>query len=153
MVADSTSPENRGTAFSIAKLIANVATTPAPIVAVLVAVYTRAIDMRISYAIVVLLYFSAAVLRSRLKETIKTEEKIKPRDLISSYPQAIRESVTVWKTVPRSMFFLLIANLIITFGLSLGQLFFAVYAVEVEKSVLNLRRSNGLSFKLPFSSQ
>jgi MFS family permease len=87
---------------------------------------------------VVLLYFSAAVLRSRLKETIKTEEKIKPRDFISSYPQAIRESVAVWKTVPRSMFFLLIANLIITFGLSLGQLFFAVYAVEGEKSVLKL---------------
>ena len=139
MVADSTPPEKRGMAFSIATLIANVATTPAPIVAgILVAVYTRAIGMRISYAIVVLLYFSAAVLRSRLKETIKTEEKIKPRDLISSYPQAIRESVAVWKTVPRSMFFLLIANLIITFGLSLGQLFFAVYAVEGEKSVLNL---------------
>jgi MFS family permease len=139
MVADSTPPEKRGMAFSMVTLIANVATTPAPIVAgILVAVYTRAIGMRISYAIVVLFYFSAAVLRSRLKETIKTEEKIKPRDLISSYPQAIRESVAVWKTVPRSMFFLLTANLIITFGLSLGQLFFAVYAVEGEKSVLNL---------------
>jgi MFS family permease len=139
MVADSTSPEKRGMAFSIATLIANVATTPAPIVAgTLVAVYTRAIGMRISYTIVVLFYFFAAVLRSRLKETIKTEEEIKPRDLIASYPQAIRESVAVWKTVPRSMFFLLIANLIITFGLSLGQLFFAVYAVEGEKSVLNL---------------
>ena len=126
-------------AFSITTLIANVATTPAPIVAgIIVSLYTRAIGMRISYAIVVLLYFAAALLRSRLKETIKTEEKIKPRDLIASYPQAIRESVAVWKTIPRSMFFLFIANLIITFALSLGQLFFAVYAVEGEKSVLNL---------------
>ena len=139
MVADSTSPEKRGMAFSITTLIANVATTPAPIVAgIIVSLYTRAIGMRISYAIVVLLYFAAALLRSRLKETIKTEERIKPRDLIASYPQAIRESVAVWKTIPRSMFFLFIANLIITFALSLGQLFFAVYAVEGEKSVLNL---------------
>jgi len=139
MIADSTPAERRGMAFSLTTLIANVATTPAPIVAgLLVAVYTRAIGMRIAYAMVVLLYFGAAALRSKLKETIKTDEKIRPRDLVASYPQAIRESVEVWKTVPRSMFFLFVANLIITFALSLGQLFFAVYAVEGEKSVLNL---------------
>jgi len=139
MIADSTPPEKRGMAFSLTTLIGNVATTPAPIFAgILVTVYTRAIGMRISYSIVVLLYFTAAVLRSKLKETINTEEKIKPRDLVASYPQAIKESIAVWKTVPRSMFFLFISNLIITFALSLCQLFFAVYAVEGDKSVLNL---------------
>jgi MFS family permease len=139
MISDSTPPEKRGMAFSLTTLIGNVATTPAPIVAgILVTVFTRAIGMRIAYSLVVSLYFAAAVLRTKLKETIKTEEKIRPRDLFASYPQAIRESVAVWKTVPRSMFFLFAANLITTFAISLGQLFFSVYAVEGEKSVLNL---------------
>lgn len=139
MISDSTPPEKRGMAFSLTTLIGNVATTPAPIVAgIIVTVFTRAIGMRIAYSIVVLLYFAAAVLRSKLKETINTAEKIKPRDLFATYPQAIRESIAVWKTVPRSMFFLFAANLIVTFAISLGQLFFSVYAVEGEQSVLNI---------------
>ena len=139
MISDVTPPERRGMAFALIALIVNVATTPAPIVAgLLVAVFTRATGMRIAYAIVVLLYLSAAILRTKLKETIQTEEEIKPRDLLATYPQAIRESVAVWKTVPRSMFFLFIANLIVTFGISLCQLFFSVYAVKGERSVLNL---------------
>ena len=139
MISDSTPPEKRGMAFSLTTLIGNVATTPAPIVAgIMVTVFTRAIGMRIAYSLVVVLYLSAAILRSKLKETIKTAEKIKPKDLLASYPQSIKESISVWKKVPRSVYFLLISNLILTFAISLGQLFFSVYAVEGEKSVLNI---------------
>ena len=139
MIADSTPPERRGMAFSLTTLIGNVATTQEPIVAgIIVTLYTRAFGMRICYVIVVLLYFGAALLRTRLKETIKTDEKIRPRDLLANYPRAIKESIAVWKTVPRSMFFLFIANLIVTFSISLAQLFFSVYAVEGEDSVLHL---------------
>jgi MFS family permease len=139
MISDSTSPEKRGMAFSLTTLIGNVATTPAPIVAgIIVTVFTRAIGMRIAYSIVVILFLAAAILRSKLKETVKTAEKIKPRDLLASYPQSIKESVAVWKKVPRSVYFLFISNLIMMFSISLGQLFFSVYAVEGEKSVLNL---------------
>lgn len=139
MISDSTPAEKRGMAFSITTLIGNVATTPGPIVAgILVATFTRAIGMRIAYGIVVILYLSAAILRSKLKETIKTEEKIKPRDLLASYPQAIRESFAVWKTLPRSMFFLFTVNLIMNFSFSLCQLFFSVYAVEGNRSVLHI---------------
>ena len=139
MISDSTPPEKRGMAFSLTTLIGNVATTPAPIVAgIMVTVFTRAIGMRIAYSLVVVLYLSAAILRSKLKETIKTAEKIKPKDLLASYPQSIKESISVWKKVPRSVYFLFISNLILTFAISLGQLFFSVYAVEGEKSVLNI---------------
>jgi MFS family permease len=139
MISDSTPAEKRGMAFSITTLIGNVATTPAPIVAgIIVAIFTRAIGMRIAYGIVVIMYLSAAILRSKLKETIKTEEKIRPRDLLASYPQAIKASFAVWKTIPRSMFFLFIANLTMTFAFSLCQLFFSVYAVEGERSVLHI---------------
>jgi len=139
MISDSTPAERRGMAFSLTTLIGNVATTPAPIVAgIIVTAFKRERGMRIAYGIVVLLYLAAAILRSRLTETIKTAERIRPRDLVASYPQAIRESVAVWKTVPRSVFFLFIANLITTFAFSLGQVFFAVYAVVGEKSVLSI---------------
>jgi MFS family permease len=139
MVADSTPVEKRGMAFSLTTLIANVATTPAPmVVGLIVAVYDRALGMRIAYGIVVALYLCAAILRSRLKETITTVEKIRPRDLLASYPQSIRECVAVWKKVPRSMFFLFVSSLIMSFAFSLAQVFFAVYAVEGEKSVLNI---------------
>ena len=139
MISDSTPVEKRGMAFSITTLIANVATTPAPIVAgIIVATFTRPVGMRLAYGIVVILYLSAAALRSKLTETIKTSEEIRPRDLLASYPQAVRESFAVWKKIPRSVFFLFIANLIVTFAISLGQLFFSVYAVEGAKSVLHI---------------
>ncbi len=143
MLSDSTPAEKRGMAFSLTTLIGNVATTPAPIVAgIIITYFTRPVGMRIAYGIVFSLYLSAAILRSKLTETIKTEEKIKPRDLLASYPRAIRESIGVWKTVPRSMYFLLIANLTAMFGLSMAQLFFSVYAVEGEKTVLNISQFN-----------
>jgi MFS family permease len=139
MISDSTSPEKRGMAFSLTTLIGNVATTPAPIVVgLIVAVFTRGTGMRIAYAIVVSLYLCAAILRSRLKETIDTKDKFRLRDLLGSYPQATRECVGVWKTLPRSVFFLFVSNLIVSFAVSLGQVFFAVYAVEGEKSVLHI---------------
>jgi MFS family permease len=204
MISDSTPAEKRGMAFSLTTLIGNVATTPAPIVAgIIVAVFTRGIGMRIAYGLVVLLYLAAAILRSRLTETIKTDERIellggkkafanghstealgygllfmvtvagavlhnvwwlfpgiifgvlaiavtlenrqalsrqlsRGRGFFAMYSRSISESVAVWKKVPRSVFFLFISNLIMTFGISLGQLFFAVYAVEGEKSVLNI---------------
>jgi MFS family permease len=103
-----------------------------------VAVFTRGTGMRIAYGVVVALYLCAAVLRTKLKETIRTEEKIRARDLLSSYPQAIKESVAVWKTLPRSVFFLFVSSLVVNFAVSLGQLFFAVYAVEGDRSVLGI---------------
>jgi MFS family permease len=139
MISDSTTPEKRGMAFSLTTLIGNVATTPAPIVVgIIVAVFTRGIGMRIAYGMVVALYLGAAILRTKLKETIRTEEKIRARDLLSSYPQAIKESVAVWKTLPRSVFFLFVSSLVVNFAVSLGQLFFAVYAVEGDRSMLGI---------------
>jgi DHA1 family tetracycline resistance protein-like MFS transporter len=141
MISDSTTPEKRGMAFSLTTLIGNVATTPAPIVVgIIVAVFTRGTGMRIAYGVVVALYLCAAVLRTKLKETIRTEEKIRARDLLSSYPQAIKESVAVWKTLPRSVFFLFVSSLVVNFAVSLGQLFFAVYAVEGDRSVLGINQ-------------
>ena len=139
MISDSTPAEKRGMAFSLTTLIGNVATTPAPIVAgVIVTQFTRGTGMRIAYAIVVVLFTSAAILRSRLKETIKDAPKITLRELAASYPVSVRESTAVWKTLPSSVLFLFISSLLLGFASSIGQLFFSVYAVEGDQSVLNV---------------
>ncbi len=137
MLADSTPSERRGMGFSIISLITKVATTPAPIFAgLLVTVFARANGMRIAYAIVLVFLLVAATLRIKLKETVDQPRKIRFRDLLNSYPQALRESIGVWKTLPHSMFYLFFANLTVTFAVSLGWLYYAVYAIEGSRSVL-----------------
>ncbi len=137
MLADSTPSERRGMGFSIIALITKVATTPAPIFAgLLVTVFARENGMRIAYAIVFVFFLIAATLRTRLKETVDQPRKIRFRDLLNSYPQALRESIGVWKTLPHSMFYLFFANLTVTFAVSLGWLYYAVYAIEGSRSVL-----------------
>ncbi len=42
--------------------------------------------MRIAYAIVIVLYLAAAVVRLRLKESMKNTEKINVRQMLRSYP-------------------------------------------------------------------
>ncbi len=92
--------------------------------------------MRIAYAIVLVFLLVAATLRIKLKETVAQPGKIRFRDLLNSYPQALRESIGVWKTLPHSMLYLFYVNLTMTLALSLGQLYYAVYAIEGSKSVL-----------------
>jgi len=132
MVADSLPPEKRGLGFSIINLITSVSTTPAPLIAgVLFLNFGLEGSMRICYFLVVAFYLAAAILRLRLRESIQTEEKVDLRGLLKAYPASLKESVRVWKKVPRSMFFLFIANLILMFSFAMGQSFFVLYAVEV----------------------
>jgi len=92
--------------------------------------------MRIAYAIVVVFFLIAATLRIKLKETVAQPGNIRFRDLLSSYPQALRESIGVWKTLPRSMLYLFFVNLTMSLAISLGYLYYAVYAIEGSRSVL-----------------
>jgi len=131
MVADSLPPERRGMGYSIVMLIATVSTTPAPLAArALVIQYGLVNGMRISYFIVVVLFLVAATLRIRLKETIKDPKEIKFRDFFGSYRTAFKESVRVWKVVPRSMLHLFVAVNFGTFSIGMIQPFFVVYALD-----------------------
>jgi len=135
MMADSMPPERRGMGYSIINLIMSVATTPAPAVAVLlVAQYELVGGMRIAYVIVTAFFIAAAILRLRLKESIKGDPVgIRPSELISSYPRALREGISVWKVVPRSTFFLFLSDLLVRFSFSMIQLNFLFYALDVLK--------------------
>jgi MFS family permease len=81
--------------------------------------------------ILVVLFFAAAVWRIRLKETIANTEKMRFRYFFSSYPQAIKESLRVWKVVPRSVFWLLLVQVMTMFAFALTNVIYALYARDV----------------------
>ena len=68
--------------------------------------------MRVAYTIVLFAYFSVAILRLRLKETLPPNGNSTNPSLLSllhSYPQAVKESVIVWRKMPKSAFNLFLA--------------------------------------------
>ena len=132
MYQDSLPPERRGMGSSITELIRGTVNTPGPVIAgFLLLQFGLITSMRIIYIIMTALYLTAAVWRLRLKETMTKVEPIRLRYLISSYPKAIKESVSVWKVVPRSMFWLFIGQTLVMFGWSLTQVINALYARDV----------------------
>ncbi len=132
MIADSVPSERRGMGFGIIMLITSASTTPGPFVAgVLYNQFGLVQGMRISYGIVVMLFLSAAFIRLlRLEETMINARRPSLNELVQSYPVALKESFGVWKKLPRSVFYLFLSVLMITFGFAAVQLFFVVYAVE-----------------------
>ena len=132
MMADSLPPEKRGIGFSVLNLIMSVSTTPAPIVALfLVANFGSEWGMRIAYTIVVIFYLSAAIVRLKLKESMKTVEKLSLKDALRSYPRALKDGINVWKIVPRSMLFLFFSELMMRSSFAMIQTLFLVYAFYV----------------------
>ncbi|MDH5634692.1 MAG: MFS transporter, partial [Candidatus Bathyarchaeota archaeon] len=132
MIADSVPSERRGMGFSIIMLITSASTTPGPLVAgALYGSYGLVQGMRIGYGIVVALFLTAAVLRLfRLKETVVNAEKPSLKELLQSYPTALKESFSVWGKLPKSMFYLFLSFAFMIFGFSTVQLYQVVYAVE-----------------------
>ncbi len=132
MVSDSLPPERRGMGFSLIMLINSVTTTPGPVIAgILLWQFGLVSSMRIVYLIVTALYLSAAVLRLRLRETVTSGDAISIQQFFSSYPKAIQQSWEAWKVVPRSMFWLFVAQTITQFGVSGVQVILALYARDV----------------------
>ncbi|MCK4477673.1 MFS transporter [Candidatus Bathyarchaeota archaeon] len=132
MVQDSLPPERRGMGISIIQLIHGTFNTPGPIIAgFLLLQFGLGWSMRIIYLVMTVLYLTAAVWRLRLKETVTNEEPIRFSYFISSYPKAIKESVSVMKKVPRSMFWLFIVQTLVMFAMVLTQVVNQIYAMKV----------------------
>jgi MFS family permease len=132
MIADSVPSERRGMGFGIVMLITSASTTPGPLVAGLLYSNFGLVDgMRIGYGLVLVLFLAAATLRTLLlKETVVNAQKPRLRELLQSYPTALKESFSVWGSLPKSMFYLFTSFAVITFGFSTTQLFLVVYAVD-----------------------
>ena len=77
IVADSVPKERRGMAFSIINLIASVSTTPAPLIAGLLYVQMGLVpSMRLGYGLMMAGFLGAALMRTRLKETVENPTRI-----------------------------------------------------------------------------
>ncbi len=132
IIQDSLPTERRGMGESITQLIHGAFNTPGPVIAgLLLLKFGLVISMRVIYLLMTLLFLMAAVWRLRLTETMSNREPIRLKYVVSSYPKAIRESLNVWKIVPRSTLWLLVGQITVMFGMSLIQVINAVYARDV----------------------
>ena len=132
MVQDSLPPERRGMGSSIIQLIHGTFNTPGPVIAIfLFAGYGKVMGMRIIYLLMTGLFLAAAVLRLRLKETMTNGDPLRFSYFISSYPKAVKESVGVWKVVPRTVLWLFSVRTLVMFGMSLIGVINALYAKHV----------------------
>ncbi len=132
MVQDSLPSERRGMGSSIIQLIHSTFNTPGPAIAgFLLLQLGLEWSMRVIYLTMTALYLTAAVWRLRLKETTQGKEAIRFRYFVSSYPKAIKESFGMWRTLPRSMLWLVISQILTMLGLSMFFVINAVYARDV----------------------
>jgi len=132
MVQDSLPPERRGMGSSIIQLIHGTFNTPGPVIAIfLFAFFGKVMGQRVIYLLMTGLFLAAAVFRLRLKETMTDGKPIRFSYFISSYPQAIKESVGVWKFVPRTVLWLFSVRTLVMFGISLTGVINALYARDV----------------------
>jgi MFS family permease len=131
IIADSVPKEKRGMGFSIIQLIASASTTPAPLIAGYL--YTKmglVPSVRLSYIVVVIGFLAATALRTRLKETVEDPAKINLSEMLGSYPRSFRESINVWKVVPRGAFILFLVFIATNFTVGLFQPVFTLYILD-----------------------
>jgi MFS transporter, DHA1 family, tetracycline resistance protein len=135
MLFDSLSPENRGAGYSLQSAITSLVLLPGPLIAqYLVVAFNFELGMRVGYAIVLVAYFSVAVLRLRLKETLPPNGNTSNPSLLSllrMYPQSVKESIIVWRKMPKSAFNLFLAIITINGFVVSCQMYFVVYAINV----------------------
>ena len=131
IVADSVPKEKRGIGFSIINLIASVSTTPAPLFAgYLFTIYGLVPSMRLIYKLVIGGLMIAALLRTKLTETVENPEKIKVSKLLGEYPASMRESIKVWGLVPRAAFILFLVDVVMNYTSGLFQPILVLYMVK-----------------------
>jgi len=132
MVQDSLPPERRGVGSSIINMIHGTMNTPGTVLGgVLVLTFGLVVGMQAVYLLVFLLFIAAAIWRLRLKETMVNIEKMRFKYFISHYPQAVKESLGVWKIVPRTVFYLFIVEVMTMFAMSLITVINAIYARDI----------------------
>jgi len=132
MVQDSLPLERRGMGSSIIQLIHGTFNTPAPVIAIFIlGWFGKVIGQRLIYFLMTGLFLVAAVLRLKLEETVTDGEPIHFSYFISSYPKAVRESVGVWRVVPKTVLSLFSVRALVMFGMSLTNVINALYARDV----------------------
>jgi MFS family permease len=132
MVQDSLPPERRGVGSSLIQMIHGTFNTPGPVIGGLLLLQFGLVPgMRIVYSFVLVLFLIAAIWRLRLKETMTNTEPIRFRYFLSSYPQAFKECcINVWKTVPQSVLWLFLIQIMLMFANAQINVINTLYAIN-----------------------
>jgi MFS family permease len=78
------------------------------------------------------MYLIAAVVRIKLTETLKNHKTtFSPSIAVKEYPKAVKESIGVWKKLPRSMLFLFLTNTASSFIFAMCIPYQVVYATKI----------------------
>ena len=137
IMIDSVSPENRGAGFTLQSAITNLVSLPAAIIAgYLVLFFHLDLGVRIAYALVLVFYFVAALLRTKLKETLNANVERSRPDVLGAfkdYPKAVKEGLQVWKRVPKATLYLFVVNASINSIIAGCSIYFVIYATGVLK--------------------
>jgi MFS family permease len=135
IVIDSLPPQNRGAGYSLQSVITTLVLLPAPLIAqYLVVTFNFDVGMRVGYTIVASAYFTIALIRMRLTETLPLNaETVKPNfvTMLKNYPQYVKEGVYIWRKVPQSAFNLFLAIIIVNGLVVSCQAYFVIYATSV----------------------
>ena len=146
MVQDSLPPDRRGVGLSIVNMIQGTMNTPGTVIGgILVITLGLVVGMQAVYVTIMSLFIVAAIWRLRLKETMVKTEKIRFKYFISHYPQAIKESLRVWKVVPSTVLYLFIVQVISMFAIALITVINAIYA----RDVLNISQNEWFLTYIP----
>ena len=134
IMADSLPPENRGMGFSFMQII-RIVSVVSPLVAGFLYMSCGLVQgMRVAYFLAVMSFLLAATIRMRLRETVGvTAGRISFIEVVRCYPAAIRESVTAWKLVPRTMLYLFAIFTATSFFAQMCHPYYVVYATEILK--------------------
>jgi hypothetical protein len=143
MMLDSLPPERRGTGFNFQSVIISLVSLPAPLIAAaLVLSNGRFVSpqsdfgMRLAYTIVLTAFLIAAVLRTRLKETLRFNGEQPRRKILHvfrHYSECARECWRIWDKVPKSAFYLFMTSTVMNSLIVGCQLYFVLYATQVLK--------------------
>jgi DHA1 family multidrug resistance protein-like MFS transporter len=141
MIFDSLPPDNRGAGYSFQSVITNLVLWPGPLIAqLLIFLFDFDLGMRVAYTVLLVSYFAAATLRLKLTETLPSNgvsHRPKILDALREYPKSVKASLSVWRKVSGSAFYVFLSSIAINGLVVSCQLYFVVYAT----SVLNVTES------------
>lgn len=134
ITADSIPPEKRGIGFSSIMFLSNFASLASPPIAGVLFLYYGTLEgVRLGFLIVAAFSLIAAFIRIKLTETMQNNKPQRKslKDILLVYPQAIRESFSVWKLLPRTMLVLLIINMFGSISYALMDSYLVLYVTSI----------------------
>jgi len=133
MSVDSIPSEKRGMGFSTQTLLLNIARLLAPVIAgALYLIAGLMVTMRVGYSITFILFIVAGILRTRLRETLRANAtRPSGAEILRSYPRSVKESISVWKHLPRGALYLFLVTAFFQLFALMCSPFLVVYAMKI----------------------